>query len=219
MALMLAASRRLDRARDLQLAATWSMDEMWRSNPRLQRLRGARVLIVGMGAIGSRVAQYCAAMGMHVTGVRQDASKPAPGVELMMSFRQLDEALPETDFVVLAVPTTPETRGMMNAARLAQMKPGSWLVNVGRGALVDEAALLEALRAGRPGGAALDVFDPEPLPKISPLWHAENVIVTPHEGGFHEQIWEEHYTIFSANLHRLLASQTLRNLVDKSRGY
>jgi len=219
MALLLSAARRLDCARDLQRAATWSMDEMWNSRPRPQRLRGKRALVVGMGAIGSRVAEYCAAMGMHVVGVRQDAAKSVPGVEQMLSFAQIDGALAEADFVVLAVPTTPLTKRMMNAERLGRMKQGSWLINVGRGAQVDEAALLEALRTGRPGGAALDVFAREPLPADSPLWHAENVIITPHEAGFHEAIWEEHYAIFSDNLRRLLAGEPLRNLVDKNKGY
>jgi phosphoglycerate dehydrogenase-like enzyme len=219
MALMLAASRRLDRARDLQSAGRWSMDEMWNSRPRPRRLRGTQVLIVGMGAIGQRVAECCSAMGMRVVGVRQDAAKSVPGVQRMLSFAQMDEALAESDFVVLAVPTTAETRGMMNVERLARMKAGSWLINVGRGALVKEDALLKALAEGRPGGAALDVFDPEPLPKESPLWSAENVIITPHEAGFHEQMWEEHYAIFSENLRRLMAGKELRNLVDKKRGY
>jgi phosphoglycerate dehydrogenase-like enzyme len=219
MALMLMAARRLDCARDLQNAGEWSMDALWHARPRPRHVRGAQVMVVGMGAIGSRVAEYCAALGMHVVGVRQDASKSAAGVERMASFEQMEEALGECDFVLLAVPTTPQTRGMMNAARLARMKEGSWLINVGRGALVDEKALAEALRGGKPGGAALDVFDPEPLPQDSPLWHAENVIITPHEGGFHEQMWEEHYAIFSDNLRRLLAGEALRNLVDKRRGY
>jgi len=219
MALMLSAARRLDCARDLQRTATWSMDVMWNSRPGPRRLRGAQVLVVGMGAIGSRVADYCAAMGMHVVGVRQDAAKSVPGVERMVSFAQLDGPLAEADFVVLAVPTTPQTRQMMNAERLARMKEGSWLINVGRGVLVEEGALLEALRNGRPGGAALDVFAREPLPADSPLWHAENVIITPHEAGFHQQIWEEHYAIFSDNLRRLLAGEPLRNLVDKRKGY
>jgi D-2-hydroxyacid dehydrogenase (NADP+) len=219
MALMLSASRRLDRARDLQRAGTWSMDEMWNARPRPRQLRGARVLVVGMGAIGSRVAEYCAAMGMHVVGVRQDASKPVPGVERIVSFERVDGLLAESDFVVLAVPTTPQTTRMMNAERLGRMKEGSWLINVGRGALVDEEALLEALGNGRPAGAALDVVEREPLPKDSPLWHAENVIVTPHQAGFHEAVWEEHYTIFSDNLRRLLAGEPLRNPVTKSKGY
>jgi phosphoglycerate dehydrogenase-like enzyme len=219
MALLLMAARRLDRARDLQQAGRWSMVEWRQARPHPRRLRGTTVLIVGVGAIGCRVAQYCAAMGMRVVGVRQDPSKPAPGVERMVSFGQLNEALGVSDFVVLAVPTTPQTRGMMNPARLAQMKEGSWLINVGRGALVDEAALVEALPSGRPGGAALDVFDPEPLSQDSPLWSTQNVIVTPHVAGFHERMWEEHYSIFSDNLRRLLAGETLLNLVDKGRGY
>jgi phosphoglycerate dehydrogenase-like enzyme len=219
MGLLLMAARRLDRCRDLQQAGKWGMDQLWQAWPRPRRVRGAQVLVVGMGAIGSRVAEYCAAMGMRVVGVRQDAHKAAAGVARMVSFAEVDEALAESDFVVLAVPTTPETRGMMNAGRLRRMKEGSWLINVGRGALVDEGALVEALREGRPGGAALDVFGREPLPSDSPLWHAENVIISPHEGGFHERIWEEHYEIFSDNMRRLLAGEVLRNLVDKRRGY
>jgi len=219
MALMLTAARRLDRARDLQRAGKWSMEDLWSASPHPRRLRGAQVLIVGMGAIGGRVAEYCGSMGMHVVGVRRDASKSAIGVERMVSFSQMDEQLAESDFVVLAVPTTPETSGLMNAERLGKMKEGSWLINVGRGALVKEDALLEALQGERPGGAALDVFETEPLPENSPLWKAENVIITPHEGGFHQQMWEEHYAVFSDNLRRLLAGEALRNLVDKSRGY
>jgi phosphoglycerate dehydrogenase-like enzyme len=219
MALLLSAARRLDCARDLQSASRWNMDDLWNARPRPRQVRGAHVLVVGMGQIGRRVAEYCSALGMHVTGIRQDAAKPEHGVEQMCSFAQVDEALAEADFVVLAVPTTPETRRMMNAQRLALMKEESWLINVGRGALVDEGALVEALRRGRPGGAALDVFDPEPLPESSPLWKAENVIITPHEAGFHQNMWEEHYAIFSDNLRRLLAGEELRNLLDKKRGY
>jgi len=219
MALLLSAARRLDCARDLQSASRWSMDDLWNARPRPRQVRGAHVLVVGMGQIGRRVAEHCSALGMHVTGIRQDAAKPEQGVEQMCSFAQVDEVLAEADFVVLAVPTTPETRRMMNAARLSLMKEESWLINVGRGALVDESALVEALRRGRPGGAALDVFEHEPLLESSPLWKAENVIITPHEAGFHQEMWEEHYAIFSDNLRRLLAGEELRNLVDKKRGY
>jgi len=219
LALLLMAARRLDRARDLQNNRKWSMEELWRAHPHPRLVRGTRVLMVGLGAIGSRVAEYCAALGMHVVGVRQDASKSVAGVERVVSFAEFDEALGESEFVVLAVPTTPQTYRMMDARRLGLMKEGSWLINVGRGALVDEGALLEGLQKGRPGGAALDVFDREPLPENSPLWNADNVIITPHEGGFHEQLWEQHYAIFSENLRRFLAGEPLRNLVDKHRGY
>ena len=108
--------------------------------------------------------------------------------------------LQEADFVVLAAPTTNSTRRLMNAERLAHMKPDAWLINVGRGALVDESALIQALRSKTLGGAALDVFDTEPLPADSPLWGFENVIITPHVAGMTDKIWERHFEYFSENL-------------------
>ena len=127
--------------------------------------------------------------------------------------------LQEADFVVLAAPTTNNTRRLMNAERLAHMKPDAWLINVGRGALVDESALIQALRSKTFGGAALDVFDTEPLPADSPLWGFENVIITPHVAGMTDKIWERHFEYFSQNLRLFLGGKPLLGVVDKTKGY
>ncbi len=123
------------------------------------------------------------------------------------------------DFLVLAAPLTSRTRTLIDAARLARMKPDACLINVSRGALVDEAALVDALRAGRLGGAALDVFEQEPLPPESPFWDLPNVLITPHAAGLTERMWERHYALFSEELRRFFAGQPLLNVVDKSKGY
>ena len=127
--------------------------------------------------------------------------------------------LENSDYVVLAAPTTPATTGLINAERLSHMKPEAVLINVGRGSLVDEAALAVALRSQRIGGAALDVFEQEPLPANSPLWDLENLLLTPHTAGLTERLWERHYVLISENLRRYLAHQPLLALVDKSKGY
>ncbi len=148
-----------------------------------------------------------------------DADSPDRSRHAVYGIDQLERMLQEADFVVLAAPTTDGTRRLMNSERLAQMKPDAWLINVGRGALVDEAALVEALRNKTLGGAALDVFDSEPLPVDSPLWGFENVIITPHVAGMTDKIWERHSDYFSENLRRFLAGQPLRGVIDKSKGY
>jgi phosphoglycerate dehydrogenase-like enzyme len=124
-----------------------------------------------------------------------------------------------SDYVVLAVPTTTATSGLINAEGLACINPEAFLINVGRGPLVDEAALAVALRSKKIGGAALDVFEQEPLPADSPLWELENLLLTPHTAGLTDKLWERHYVLISENLHRYLAHQPLLALVDKTKGY
>src|SRR5262249_48618773 len=157
-----------------------------------------------------------AALGMRVLGVRSNPGKGAPqGVERVYSDNQIDEVIAQSDYVVLSVPVTPATKGLMNSDRLAQMKPDACLINVGRGPLVDEAALMDALRLHKIGGAALDVFDEEPLPAESPLWDVENLLITPHTGGMTEKLWDRHYDLIAENLSRYLNHQPLLCLVDK----
>ncbi len=127
--------------------------------------------------------------------------------------------LKECDYVVLAAPLLQETEKLFNATRLAAMKPTAFLINVGRGAQVDEEALADALRTRRIAGAALDVFEREPLPADSPLWELENLLITPHTAGLTEKLWHRHYELFSENLRRYLAGQPLQFVVDKRRGY
>ena len=140
-------------------------------------------------------------------------------IEKVFGPDEIEEMLSQSDFVVLAAPVTPETKGMMNAARLAAMKRDAYLINVGRGALIDEAALVAALREGRIGGAALDVFEQEPLAQESPFWEMENVLITPHSAALTERLWDRHFELLSENLRRFQAGKPLRGSVDKGRGY
>lgn len=184
----------------------------------VEPLAGATLGVVGLGAIGGAIARRGASLGMRVLGVRRTPA-PVDGVERVYGPDGLLEMLPECDFVVLVVPTTGETTRMIGAAELAAMKPTACLVNVARGSVVDEAALVAALREGRLGGAALDVFDEEPLPPDSPFWDLENVLVTPHIAGMPVDYWQRVLDIFLDNVARWRAGQPLRNRVDPERGY
>jgi phosphoglycerate dehydrogenase-like enzyme len=152
----------------------------------------------------------------HQPARRYDAGV---GVDEVLGPDALDEALPRADHVCLTVPLTDATRHLMDARRLALMRPSAFLYNVSRGAVVDEAALVAALRAGRLAGAGLDVFEEEPLPKESPLWDLENVILTPHVAGVTPRYYERAATLFADNLERFLAGHPLENRFDGGRGY
>jgi phosphoglycerate dehydrogenase-like enzyme len=214
--LMLAAVRRFPETVRAQDGRKWIQDEL----AGLPTLDGQTLGIVGLGAIGCRVARIAAAMGMKVVGTRRETDWPVPeGVAEAMAPSELPRLLAISDVVVLSAPLTAETRGMIGAAELARMKRTAWLVNVARGKLIDEAALVEALRAGTIAGAALDVFAHEPLDRASPLWGMPNVLVTPHVAGFRADYWEAATDLFGDNLRRFLAGQPLVNLVDKRAGY
>lgn len=194
---------------------------VWDENRRqpLFELDGKRVVLIGVGAIGSRFAHVASAFGMEVVGVRRTAGKAVPGTIRTVTHEALDRELPEADFLVLTQPLTPETRHMIDARRIALMKRSAYLVNIGRGATVDETALVEALSAKRIAGAGLDVFETEPLPEASPLWDLENVILTPHYSGLTPRYVERLMEIFVDNLERYLGGKPLRNVVDLERGY
>ena len=193
---------------------------MWRGRPRPRELSGATLGLIGIGSIGLEVAKRAAALGMRVVAVREQIGKPVPqGVAEVLPSEKLDLLLSQADYVVLAVPLTEETRHLMNGHRIAKMKSDACLINVGRGALVEETALADALREHKIGGAALDVFAKEPLPPESPLWDIDNLLITPHTAGLTEKLWERHYQLVCENLQRYLAGQPLQAVVDKKRGY
>jgi phosphoglycerate dehydrogenase-like enzyme len=228
MALLLALARRIPSAVRHQQQRLWAQQQLWREHPRPRELRGATVGMLGVGAIGGTVALHALQFGMNVLAIREHPERgadfmstavPDSGSLKVLGFQALDEVLPQCDFVVLAAPLTCRTAGLINAERLARMKPEAYLVNVGRGALVDECALADAVRGARIGGAALDVFTQEPLPPESPLWDLSNVLITPHAAGITEKIWERHYSLLSENLHRYLAGRPLLAVVDKKKGY
>lgn len=192
-------------------------EHRWQKLP-LQELYGMTVGIVGLGDIGSEVARRCRAFGMRVLGMRRHPA-PSDVADEVFPPERLHELLSQSDFVVLALPLTDETRGLIGREALAAMKPTAWLINIARGALVDEGALIEALREGRIGGACLDVFAEEPLPEDSPLWDMPNVIITPHNSWSSPHIEEREIELFLENLRRYVAGEPLRNVVDKKAGY
>jgi phosphoglycerate dehydrogenase-like enzyme len=220
MALILALAKKIPQATVLQQRHVWGQDAIWNEEPRPREIAGATLGLIGVGSIGRRVAHMASALGMRVIAVREHVEKGNPeGVEKVFPPSALDEVLSQSDYVVLAAPLIDATRRLINAARLAAMKPDSYLINVGRGPLVDETALADALRKRRIAGAALDVFEREPLPADSPLWGLGNLLITPHTAGLTDKLWHRHYGLFSENLRRYLAGQPLRFVVDKKTGY
>ena len=218
-ALAFALAKRLPQSVRYQQQKHWAQHDLWDEQPRPRELNGATVTIVGLGAIGAPLARLAKPLGMRVVGVREHPERGSAVADAVYGFEKLDEALSAGDFIVLAVPVTPKTRHLMNAERLARLKPDAYLINVGRGVLVDEAALLDALRAKSFGGAALDVTTEEPLPPESPLWEMENVLITPHVAGLTEKMWERHYQHYTENLRRFLEGQPLLWVVNKEKGY
>ena len=205
-----------------------------RDVPRLQRMRaarhwqrytnrelaGRRALVVGLGGVGQAIARHLAALGLEVWGMRRGTDGPRPdGVARLLPLTALAQALGGIDALILACPLTPETRHLIGAAEFAALPPGALLVNVARGAVIDEPALLAALRSGRLGGAALDVFEEEPLPAESPLWSLPNVLISPHSASTVMAENRRIVDLFLANLERWLDGRPLLNRFERARGY
>lgn len=182
-------------------------------------LAGKTMLLVGVGAIGTRTAELGAALGMRVIGIRRNPHLDAGGLDAIYGPEQLLEHLPKADFVVLTVPLNYETQGMIGERELRAMKPGAYLVNIGRGPTVDESALIQALQSGWIAGAGLDVFETEPLPADSPLWDMPNTILTAHYAGRTPHYIERALSIFLDNLERYTTGRPLFNVVDKELMY
>jgi len=219
LATLLALAKRLPQAMRYQAQKIWSQERLWKEHPRPREVDGATVVVIGMGSIGSEFARRAKALGMKVLAVRENPDKGTGGADRVVGQAQLDEVLPQADYVLLCTPVTPATTGLINQARLGRMNRDAYIINVGRGPLVEETALVEALRERRIAGAALDVFDQEPLPESSPFWGLDNVLITPHTAAVTERLWERHYQLIVENLKRFLAGQPLLNAVDKKRGY
>ena len=186
----------------------------------VEGIDGKRVLIVGMGAVGREVARQCASFGMEVLGTRRRPTNERPeGVARWVEQANLREALPEVDALVLACPLTEETRLLIGAAEIEALKPGAVLVNIARGGVVDEPALIRSLSSGRIKGAALDVFATEPLPQDNPLWDLPNVIFSPHSASTVAAENSRIVDLFLENLQKFLSGQPLRNTFQVDRGY
>jgi len=201
---LLALSRDLARWQDAQQRRAWEPHEV-------VDLQGLTLGVVGLGPIGLEVARLGAALRMRVIGMRRSPRGDEPCETWPIT--RLDELLPRANALALALPLSGDTRHLLDARRIALLKRGAWLVNVGRGALVDEAALVAALQSGQLGGAGLDVFEVEPLPPGSPLWTLPNVIVTPHNSGDSPGNQVRAAEIFLDNLARFVRGEALRNEV------
>lgn len=214
MALLLAIARRLSDYRDLQLAREWRHHSTWPTTGGLRQLAGSTLGIVGLGNVGRAVARRARAFDMRVLGLRRRMAEPVPDVDELLPPERLDGLLAASDYVVLATSLNDATWHLIGEAQLAVMRRSAWLINIGRGPLVDQPALVAALREERIGGAALDVFEQEPLPAESPLWAMPNVIVTPHAGGSGPDNESEAADEIVANFTRYLAGRPLGGLVD-----
>src|SRR5262249_28450327 len=217
LALILALAKRLPQSIRYQAKKQWAQDRLWKEQPRPREVDGATVLLIGMGGIGREFTPRAKAMGMRVLAVRENPQKGTSGADLVFGNHELDNVLPEADYLLQCAPLTPQTAGIINKARIKKMKEEAYLVNVSRGQLVDEPALLDALKRRRIAGAALDVFNQEPLPRSSKLWRLDNLLITPHTAAVTERLWERHLRFISENLKRFLAGQPLLSRVDKSR--
>ena len=236
LAMMLFFGRGIDRAVAGQREGRWATNAFYEASVPPFELASATVGIVGFGGIGREVARRVAALGARVIAVKR--TPPVPGeadleplagggelgscIELLHGESGLDAVLRESDVVVLAAPDTPETRGSIDAGALARMRPGAILVNVARGSLVDEDALVEALRSGRLRGAGLDVFAREPLPEEHALWGMDQVLITPHVSAVTLGFWRREADLILRNLERHLTGVPVsewENVVDKTAGY
>ena len=202
MALILALSRRLPEARDNQAKRVWR-GMIGDLSQREDELGGKMLLVVGLGQIGGRLAQLAKAFEMRVVGLRRDPAAGRGAADAVHAMGEFKPLLPEVDFVVLTCPLTKETENLVDAEALARMKPSAYLVNVARGRVVDEAALVEALDARRIAGAGIDVTVEEPLAQDSPLWGMEHVLLTPHTAGETRRYEDNVIEILRDNLGRL----------------
>jgi phosphoglycerate dehydrogenase-like enzyme len=213
MAFVLAFARGLHRYIPRQFRREWLPDRL---DTGVVHLPESTALIVGVGGIGAETASKCAAFGMRVIGVDARRDDRPDGVTEMHAPQQLDELLPRADFVILTIPHTPETEGLMNAARFKRMKRSAFFINIGRGKTTRLDDLVNALSDGTIAGAGLDVFEEEPLPPEHPLWGAPNVLLTPHTAGFGPYLDDRRLEIILDNARRFVRGEPLRNVVDKA---
>ena len=205
----------------LELYRDAQREEDWRSQGNVRSVYGSTVLVLGMGDIGGDFARLCKAMGAYVIGVRRTDTRVPDFAHEVHLTGELDELLPRANVVAVTLPGTPATQGLISRERIARMKPGAVVLNVGRGSVLDTEALCDALESGQLGGAGLDVTDPEPLPRGHRLWQIPTAVVTPHvSGGYHLlETHERIVGIFAENLRHFLAGEPMRNVIDFATGY
>ncbi len=214
--MVMSLSRGLIAHSKLMKTGIWRRNESGREG--IQSVSGKTLLVAGLGGIGIEVARRGAALGMRVIGTRRSSRDGPPFVDYVGLSDELFELAGEADYIVNALPLTPETRGLFDAAFFEAAKDGAYFVSIGRGASTVTEDLIAALESGAIAGAGLDVTDPEPLPKDHPLWQMQNVIITPHIGGTGGSR-ERHLVLLRENLRRFIAGDALYNVVDPARGY
>jgi D-2-hydroxyacid dehydrogenase (NADP+) len=219
MGMLLALARNFPECVRLQQEGLWSQQKLWEKAQQLTELNGKILLIVGFGSIGRELARRARAFDMRVWGVTRSGKGDLTHAEKIVSVTKLDEVLSEADYVVISAPDTSETKHLIGAPQFARMKRGAGLINVGRGSLLDEAALIGALENGALVGAALDVAAIEPLPPENPLWKAPNLFVTPHVSAVSDRLWIRETDLLMELLERWFDGRELFNRVDFSRGY
>jgi len=216
----IALARRLPIAMRAQIDHRWAQDDLEGPASGVRSLNGLRMTIVGLGSIGMEIVKLATSFGIRISAIRRRAEHAPPaGVDEVLSPDGLPDLLTRSDVVVLAVPHTPETKQIIGRAEIDRMPRGAFLINIARGKLIDDGAVVEALKDGRLGGAALDVFTREPLEPTSPYWDLPNVIITPHTSGAMQDYWTPLVALFSDNLRRFEKGEPLLNVVDKVAGY
>jgi len=217
--LMLLLARNFHEAQRLQREQVWDRARVIMFAGGVKELAGSHLAVIGAGAIGTSVARLGNSLNMLVRVMRRRSSRPVPGAERVVGPDHLHELLGWGDFVVLATPLTAETRHLIDRTALQAMKSSAYLINIARGEVVDDEALIDALRSQAIAGAGLDVFSEEPLSSTSPYWSLPNVIVTPHVSGYTPGYFAKMLALFADNLERLVRGTALRNVVNKRLGY
>ncbi|MDP9349432.1 MAG: D-2-hydroxyacid dehydrogenase, partial [Gemmatimonadota bacterium] len=212
-------ARGLDFAAQAQRERRWAKEPFEAVDAPVREVSDLTVGLLGLGGIGQAVARRFTTLGARVLAVRRSSAEGPGGVEVLHGQGALERLLERSDVVVLSVPETEETRGLLGRREIGLLGRGAVVVNVARGRVVDEEALTDALREGRLRGAALDVFTREPLPPESPLWGLPNVLVTPHVSGTSHRFWQRETALIVENLRRYLSGEPLQNVVDKAAGY
>ncbi|MHB8127418.1 MAG: D-2-hydroxyacid dehydrogenase [Mobilitalea sp.] len=204
---------------NLQEYAYNKAEKIWHRNHVTKDFYASTIGIIGLGDIGTEVAKRAKAWGARVLAVKRTLTQTPEYVDQMYPLEEIDEVLMQSDYVVLALPNTPKTSGIISEQKLSIMKQGAFIVNIGRGILIDQEALIKALRENRIGGAGLDVTEPEPLPQDSPLWDLPNVIITPHASGGSPSNEQRRFHIFYQNLTQYMDKLPLENRVNFTEGY
>jgi phosphoglycerate dehydrogenase-like enzyme len=205
--------------RSMHKAARNQKAHAWKKDETLTELRGSNVLIVGLGSIGLEAARVLAAFGAYVSAIARSKKSKPKFVEKIGTTKDLDKMLPNADFVVLTLPHTEESHHLFDAAKFKRMKKSAVIINIGRGGIIHEHDLIEALKTGEIAGAGLDVTETEPLASSSPLWDMENVILTPHHSGLSHKYMDRAVELLCINIKAYLAKKPLPTAVDKKLGY